>query len=101
MWNVLALLGICDRIIRTQIPKASVYRRLWRRVPALPKTLGEHLRCVRIDRALKQTEVAALLGVAYQTVVKWEHGIVPVARRRVLGHRTRVRRRSGSFQQVV
>ena len=73
-----ALLGICDRIIRTPIPKASVYRRLWRGVPAHPMTLGEHLRSVRIDRGLKQTEVAALLGVVYQTVVKWEHGTIPV-----------------------
>jgi transcriptional regulator with XRE-family HTH domain len=40
-----------------------------------------------MDRGLKQTEVAELLGVVYQTVVKWEHNLIPVgakSRRRVL-----------------
>ena len=32
----------------------------------------------RIDRGLKQTELAQLLGVVYQTVEKWEHNLVPM-----------------------
>ena len=43
-----------------------------------PQTLGEHLRLARIDRGLKQTELARLLGVVYQTVVTWEHNLVPM-----------------------
>ncbi len=53
----------------------------------VPKTLGEHLRLARIDRGLKQTEVAALLGVVSQTVVKWENNMVlvgPNSRTRVI-----------------
>ncbi len=38
-----------------------------------PQTLGEHLRRVRIDRKLTNLEVAHILGVAYQTLEKWEH----------------------------
>ena len=49
-----------------------------KRAPMNPQTLGEHLRLARIDRGLKQTELAQLLGVVYQTVEKWEHNRVPV-----------------------
>jgi len=38
-----------------------------------PKTLGDHLRRVRIDRKLTNVQVAHILGVVYQTVEKWEH----------------------------
>ena len=69
----LALLGICDRTIEAPIPLASTYRRVWRKVPECPKTLGEHLRRVRIDRKMTIVQVAHVLGVAYQTVEKWEH----------------------------
>lgn len=44
----------------------------------MANTLGEHLRLARIDRGLKQTELAAMLGVVYQTVEKWEHNLVPI-----------------------
>jgi DNA-binding XRE family transcriptional regulator len=74
----LALLGICSRTIVAHFPSVSVYRRSLKRVSANPQTLGEHLRLARIDRGLKQTEVAALLGVAYQTIVKWEHNLHPI-----------------------
>ncbi len=46
--------------------------------PIHPQTLGEHLRLARIDRGLNQVKVAALLGVVYQTVVKWEHNLIPI-----------------------
>ena len=53
----------------------------------MAKTLGDHLRLARIDRGLKQTELAAMLGVVYQTIVKWEHNVVligPKSRPRVM-----------------
>ena len=54
-------------------------RRILKRAPKNPQTLGEHLRLARIDRGLKQTELAQLLGVVYQTVEKWEHNLVPMS----------------------
>jgi transcriptional regulator with XRE-family HTH domain len=35
-------------------------------------TLGDHLRKARLDRGLRQDEVARELGVGYQTVSNWE-----------------------------
>jgi hypothetical protein len=49
-----ALLDICSRTIVAQFSAISVYRRLLKRAPENPQTLGEHLRLVRIDRGLKQ-----------------------------------------------
>ena len=71
----------------TEIPVASPYRRLWRKVPEHPQTLGEHLRRVRIDRKMTNVQVAHILGVAYQTVEKWEHNrtlIGPTSRPKVI-----------------
>ena len=56
----------------------SVYRRQLRQVPEHPRTLGEHLRRARIDRKMTNVEVAHILGVAYQTVEKWEHNRTPI-----------------------
>src|SRR6266513_2194358 len=53
---LLVLLGICDRVIRATIPKASAYRRLWRGVSEAPKTLGEQLRRKRVDMGLTQPQ---------------------------------------------
>jgi transcriptional regulator with XRE-family HTH domain len=39
------------------------------------------LRLTRIDRGLKQTEVAAMLGVVYQTIERWEHNRTPITPR--------------------
>ena len=75
----LALLGICSRTTVARFSAISVYRRILKRAPKNPQTLGEHLRLVRIDRGLKQTELAQLLGVVYQTVEKWEHNLVPMS----------------------
>ena len=60
------------------IPVASPYRRLRRKVSEHPQTLGEHLRKARIDRRLTVVQTAHLLGVAYQTVEKWEHNRTPI-----------------------
>lgn len=52
-----------------------------------PKTLGDHLRRVRVDRKLTNVQVAHLLGVSYQTIEKWEHNRVaigPSSRRKVV-----------------
>ena len=39
-----------------------------------PKTLGEHLRRRRMDLGLRQSDVAARIGVGPQTVNYWENG---------------------------
>lgn len=77
----MALLGICSRTIVAQFPEISVYRRVLKGAPTNPQTLGEHLRLARIDRGLKQTELADLLSVVYQTVVKWELNLIPISRK--------------------
>ena len=74
----MALLGICQRTIVASIPVASSYCRLWRKVSEHPQTLGEHLRKARIDRRMTVVQTAHVLGVAYQTVEKWEHNRKPV-----------------------
>jgi transcriptional regulator with XRE-family HTH domain len=40
--------------------------------PREPKTLGEHLRKWRLDRGLRQRDVADTLGVQEQAVTLWE-----------------------------
>ena len=52
------LLGICQRQVTASFPKASRHLRKIKHAPEVAKTLGEHLRLARIDRGLKQTEVA-------------------------------------------
>lgn len=42
--------------------------------PAEPRTLGEQLKKWRLDRGLRQVELARLLGVDEMTVVYWERG---------------------------
>ena len=73
-----ALLGFCDRVIRVEIPRASVHRRVWRKAVAEPKTIGEHLRRKRVDMGLTNVQVAQILGVCYQTVERWEHDRCPM-----------------------
>jgi transcriptional regulator with XRE-family HTH domain len=43
-----------------------------------PKTLGQHLRRKRVDEGLTNIQVAEILGVAYQTVERWEHNRTPI-----------------------
>ncbi len=76
-----ALLAFCDRAIRVKIPSSSVYRGAWRGLIAEPKTLGEHLRRKRVDMGLTNIQVAEILGVAYQTVERWEHNRRPITPR--------------------
>ena len=64
-----------------------MYRRRMRQVPEHPRTLGEQLRQTRMDRRMTNVEVAHILGVAYQTVEKWEHNrtlIGPKSRPRII-----------------
>lgn len=58
-----------------------MYQRILKRAPVNPQTLGEHLRLARIDRSLKQKELSELLGVVYQTVVKWELNMKPISQK--------------------
>lgn len=47
-----------------------------------PKTLGEHIKRVRLERGLKQTEVATILKVNPWTLGNWENGYAePVVER--------------------
>ena len=57
----------------------SVYRRIQKAVSVHPQTLGEHLRLARVDRNLANVQVAQMLGVAYQTVERWEHNRNPIS----------------------
>ncbi len=56
-----------------------VYRRIQKAVSSHPQTLGEHLRRARVDRNLTNIQVARMLGVAYQTVERWEHNRNPIS----------------------
>ncbi|MGV3598253.1 MAG: helix-turn-helix domain-containing protein [Bacteroidota bacterium] len=42
--------------------------------PENPKTVGEHIRKVRMDRKLLQKEVAKLIGVSEDCITYWENG---------------------------
>ena len=74
-----ALLDICSRTIVAHFPAVSVYRRIQKAVSSHPQTLGEHLRLARVDRNLTNVQVAQMLGVAYQTVERWEHNRNPIS----------------------
>ena len=43
--------------------------------PAHPQTIGEHMKKRRLDLGLKQTEVAAQLGMHFASLQLWERGI--------------------------
>jgi DNA-binding XRE family transcriptional regulator len=54
------------------------YPTLWKSTQTFakePRTVGEHLKSVRLKRHLLQTEVASLLGVNRGSVQNWERGI--------------------------
>lgn len=42
-----------------------------------PRTIGEHVRKIRIDKGLTQSAVAKAIGVCEQTVNNWEQGREP------------------------
>jgi transcriptional regulator with XRE-family HTH domain len=44
--------------------------------PANPRTVGEHLKKVRLDRGIRQKEVARMLGCRPATLGTWEEGRV-------------------------
>lgn len=41
-------------------------------IPSNPKTIGEYIRKVRLERRLMQKEVAELLGVTTSFIENWE-----------------------------
>ncbi len=74
----LGLLGICHRRLVVNIPQISLHRRMLRGALNDPKTLGEHLRRKRVDMALGHVQVAEIMGVAYQTIQRWECNRRPI-----------------------
>lgn len=44
-------------------------------MPALPKTIGEHIKKRRLELHLLQTDVARQLGVHVETYKNWERGV--------------------------
>ena len=73
------MLDICSRTLVARFPMVSVYRRIQKAVSAHPQTLGEYLRLARVDRNMTNVQVAQMLGVAYQTVKRWEHNRNPIS----------------------
>lgn len=63
-------MGFCHLKVKGPRPLPSTY-------PRTLRTLGDHIRTVRLDRGLEQTEVAKLLGVNVGTVGSWERGRKP------------------------
>ena len=43
--------------------------------PVQPKTLGEHIKKRRLDLCVRQTEVAARLGMHFAALQLWERGV--------------------------
>lgn len=65
----------CSLEIRAKRPN---YQDNWIRdqaVSANPKTLGEHIRKVRLERRLFQRDLAKLCGVEKTSVQNWERGV--------------------------
>lgn len=49
--------------------------------PENPETIGEHIRCARLDQGLLQRDVAEIIGVSQSTVLNWEtQGVEPEVR---------------------
>ena len=67
-----ALLGICDRTIKTHwTPRRRVYR-LNKPYPTKVHTFGELLRKKRLDSSFTQPQLALKLGVPQSSIDKWE-----------------------------
>jgi DNA-binding XRE family transcriptional regulator len=72
-------LPFCHWVIRAKKPKDIAY-------PKTLVTLGDQLRARRLDLALFQRDLAAILGVTEDTICYWENNLVkpsPKAKRRV------------------
>jgi transcriptional regulator with XRE-family HTH domain len=46
-------------------------------LPLVPKTLGDHFKCKRLERKLSQEQVAAILGVSDPVISFWEANFYP------------------------
>jgi DNA-binding transcriptional regulator YiaG len=64
----------CHRTIHIRRTSNSLHFRKFRRYPAAPKTLGDHIRKKRIDLQMSMTQLALLLGLGItdSAVEKWE-----------------------------
>jgi ribosome-binding protein aMBF1 (putative translation factor) len=75
-----ALLGICQRTIRSKRTPDGGLRLRRKGFPQEIKTLGDLLRKQRSERGLKLKKLALLLGVTNNLVTAWEHGLaIPTA----------------------
>ena len=67
-------LPICDRVLHAKRLRILLYDKLRHGYPALPGTIGEHLRRRRIDRGLTLDDAASLLGTSRSLLHGWEKG---------------------------
>lgn len=77
----MALLGICAWVIeqpvplKKRFPRSSIQFVNHLVTIAKPATIGDALRKCRLLRKLSQKEVAAIFGIHFNTISKWELGV--------------------------
>lgn len=54
-----------------------------RKCDAIDRMIGQNIRFQRLRRFMRQTQLAAAIGVTYQQVQKYENGISPIAASRL------------------
>lgn len=59
------MLGIGKIVLRGQKPRSKAY-------PTDLLTIGDHIRTVRLDRGLSQSDVANIIGTTTDTITYWE-----------------------------
>ncbi|MBI5769779.1 MAG: XRE family transcriptional regulator [Verrucomicrobia bacterium] len=69
----------CSLRIKAHYNRKSNYWKTIHGYPALPQTVGEHVRKRRLDLGLGQREAAARIGVHIETLKFWEHGVLKPA----------------------
>jgi len=65
-------LGNAHRTIHAARPSFVDNRNGRKIIPTTPKTLGDRIFLSRYERRLKQSEVAAKLGISWRTIHAWE-----------------------------
>ena len=78
---VVALLGICHRIIVCKRRPSGLHSRQQRPIPSNPRTVGDFIRKKRVESGASQPQMAEIVGVSTWTVKQWEHNRFKPARR--------------------